>query len=220
MTVRIPPDINPSMLKSCLDLWYFRQWFWNWEWKYKIFEGELLIMSLLTLLHQIFSWLSFCLWIIFLITLMPVKVYHNYKAAFGRCEHEWVYPEGFGVVRPCNWISLLHIFINWKTLMKNVQGTSTKYLPKNIPVKNCAFWYSIVRQVNEFHWEHGLSQDWKMAVQNSIHKISALIDLATLQILIPTTFNSLLCQKWQFTLQSCHRRWFVRKRYGYISQKN
>ena len=41
-----------------------------------------------------------------------------------------------------------------------------------------------------------------MPVQNSYFKISARPDLATylLQILIPATFNSLVCQKGQFTL--------------------
>ena len=45
----------------------------------------------------------------------------------------------------------------------------------------------------------------KMPVQNSNSKISARSDLATnlLQILIPTIFNSLLCQKEQFILQLC-----------------
>ena len=52
----------------------------------------------------------------------------------------------------------------------------------------------------------------KMPVQNSNYKISARPDLATdlLQSLIPTTFNSLLCQKWQFTYLLCHRKWFLR----------
>ena len=45
-----------------------------------------------------------------------------------------------------------------------------------------------------------------MPVQNSNFKISACPDLATnlLQILIPATFNSLLCPK----------RWFVRNIFG------
>ena len=52
----------------------------------------------------------------------------------------------------------------------------------------------------------------KMLVQNSNFKNFARPDLATylLQILIPATFNSLVCQKRQFTLQLCSRRWFVR----------
>ena len=45
-----------------------------------------------------------------------------------------------------------------------------------------------------------------MAVQNNNSKILACPDLATdlLQILIPTIFNTLLCQKGQFTLQFSH----------------
>ena len=52
-----------------------------------------------------------------------------------------------------------------------------------------------------------------MPVQNSNFQISARPGLATylLRILIPTTFNSLVCQKGQFTLQPCPRRWFVRQ---------
>ena len=54
----------------------------------------------------------------------------------------------------------------------------------------------------------------KVSVQDSIHKVSAHPDLATqlLQILVPATFSSQLCQKGQFTLQQCPRRWFVRRR--------
>ena len=61
----------------------------------------------------------------------------------------------------------------------------------------------------------------KMPVQNSKFKISARPDLATnlLQILIPATINSLVYQKGQFTLQLCPRRWFVRKMFGYYTQK-
>ena len=62
-----------------------------------------------------------------------------------------------------------------------------------------------------------------MPVQNSNFKISARPDLAIstnlLQILIPATINSLVCQKGQFTLQLCPRRWFVRKIFGYYTQK-
>ena len=56
-----------------------------------------------------------------------------------------------------------------------------------------------------------------MPVQNSNFKNSARPDLATslLQILIPATINSLVCQKGQFTLQLCPGRWFVRKIFGY-----
>ena len=58
-----------------------------------------------------------------------------------------------------------------------------------------------------------------MPVQNSNFKISARPDLATylLKILIPATINSLVCQKVQFTLQFCPRRWFVRKIFGYYT---
>ena len=61
----------------------------------------------------------------------------------------------------------------------------------------------------------------KMPVQNSYFKISARPDLATylLKILIPATFNSLVCQKEQFTLQLCPRRWFVREIFGYKTPK-
>ena len=48
----------------------------------------------------------------------------------------------------------------------------------------------------------------KMPVQNSNFKISAHPDLATnlLEILIPATFDSLVCKKGQFSLQLCPRR--------------
>ena len=51
-----------------------------------------------------------------------------------------------------------------------------------------------------------------MPVQNSNFKIFARPDLAIylLQILLPATFNSLVCQRGQFTLQLCTRRWFDR----------
>ena len=57
-----------------------------------------------------------------------------------------------------------------------------------------------------------------MPVQNSNSKTSAHPDLATnpLQILIPKAFDSLLCQKEQFTLQPCPIRWFVKKIFGYF----
>ena len=60
-----------------------------------------------------------------------------------------------------------------------------------------------------------------MPVQNSNFKISARPDLATnlLQILIPATINSLVCQKGQFTLQLCPRIWFVKTIFGYYTQK-
>ena len=52
-----------------------------------------------------------------------------------------------------------------------------------------------------------LARILKMPVQNTDIQISALPELATnlLQILIPTTFYCLLCQKGQFTLQPCPR---------------
>ena len=61
----------------------------------------------------------------------------------------------------------------------------------------------------------------KMPVQNSNFKMFARPDLATnlLQILIPATFNSPVCQKGQFTLQLCPRRWFVLKISGYYTSK-
>ena len=60
-----------------------------------------------------------------------------------------------------------------------------------------------------------------MPVQNSNFKSSARPDLATNQfeILIPATFNSLVCKKGQFTLHLCLRRWFVRKIFGYYPPK-
>ena len=66
-----------------------------------------------------------------------------------------------------------------------------------------------------------LARILRMPVQNSNLKISARPDLATnlLQILIPATFNSPLCQKGQFTLQLCPRRWFVRKIFCYYHPK-
>ena len=68
-------------------------------------------------------------------------------------------------------------------------------------------------------WTAGrvLARISKMPVQNSNSKISAHPDLATqlLQILITTTFNSLLCQKEQFTLQPCQTNWFVWKIFDY-----
>ena len=60
-----------------------------------------------------------------------------------------------------------------------------------------------------------------MPAQNSNFKISARPDLATnlLQIIIPATFNSLVCYKGQFTLQLCLRSWLVRKIFGYYLLK-
>ena len=61
----------------------------------------------------------------------------------------------------------------------------------------------------------------KMPVQNSNFKMFARPDLASylLQILLPATLNSLVCQKGQFTLQLCPRRWFVRKISNYYIPK-
>ena len=60
-----------------------------------------------------------------------------------------------------------------------------------------------------------------MHIQNSTSKFSARPDLATnlLQFLIPNTFDSLLCQKTNLTLQPCPKRWFVRKMFGCYPQK-
>ena len=60
-----------------------------------------------------------------------------------------------------------------------------------------------------------------MPVQNSNSKNFARPDLGTylLQILLPATVNSLVCQKVLFTLQLCTRRWFVRKISGYFTPK-
>ena len=59
----------------------------------------------------------------------------------------------------------------------------------------------------------------KMPVRNDNSKKPACPDLATnqLQILIPTAFNSLLCQKSQFILKLCPERWFVRKIFDYYA---
>ena len=53
-----------------------------------------------------------------------------------------------------------------------------------------------------------LARILKMPVQNSNFKIFARPDLAThlFQILLPATFNNLMCQKGQFSLQVCPRR--------------
>ena len=60
-----------------------------------------------------------------------------------------------------------------------------------------------------------------MPVQNCNFKSFARPDLATylLQILISATFNSLVCQKGQFKLQLCPRRWLVRKIFDYYTPK-
>ena len=64
-----------------------------------------------------------------------------------------------------------------------------------------------------------LGQDFKSAcpkeqIQNFCRPATNL-----LQIPISTTYNSLLCQKGQFTLQLCPRRLFVRKTFGYHPPK-
>ena len=66
-----------------------------------------------------------------------------------------------------------------------------------------------------------LSQDFKNACPEQLFQNIARPYLATylLQILIPATYNSLVCQKGQFTLQLCPRRWFVRKIFGYYTPK-
>ena len=60
-----------------------------------------------------------------------------------------------------------------------------------------------------------------MPVQNSNFKISTQPDLATniLQIFIPATISSLVCQKGQFTVQLHPKRWFARKIFGYYTPK-
>ena len=61
----------------------------------------------------------------------------------------------------------------------------------------------------------------KMPVQNSKFKISAHPDLAInlIQILIPTTINSLLYQEGQSTLQLCLRIWFLSEEFGQYKPK-
>ena len=74
---------------------------------------------------------------------------------------------------------------------------------------------------NKSRYNHAISQDFIMPVQNGYFKISARPDLATylLQILIPATFHSFVCQKGQFAPQLCSRRWFVWKIFGYYTPK-
>ena len=67
-----------------------------------------------------------------------------------------------------------------------------------------------------------LSQNFKNAhIQNSSSKISACPDLATnlLQILTPTTSNSLLCQKRRLILQLSPRTWSVGKNTLFLPPK-
>ena len=60
-----------------------------------------------------------------------------------------------------------------------------------------------------------------MPVQNSNSKISVCPDSYSylVLILIPNTFNSILCQKGQFTLQVCPRQCYFSKIFGYFPQK-
>ena len=76
-------------------------------------------------------------------------------------------------------------------------------------IKNSSIWLRVLARIS------------KMPVQNSNFKNFARPDLATylLQILIPATFNSLVCQKGQFTLQLHPKRLVVRKIFGYYTQK-
>ena len=60
-----------------------------------------------------------------------------------------------------------------------------------------------------------------MPVQKSKSKVFGRPDLDAnlIQFLILTTFNSILCQKGQFTLRLHPRRSFVSKIFGYYLQK-
>ena len=58
---------------------------------------------------------------------------------------------------------------------------------------------------------------YEQKLEPPIDRTSSTTNL--LQIVIPATINSLVCQKGQFTLQLCPRRWFVRKIFGYYTQK-
>ena len=80
-------------------------------------------------------------------------------------------------------------------------------------------WWDVLRKL---HIARVLARISKVPVQNSNSKISVCPDLATnlLQIRIPTTFNSLLCQKKQkFTLKLLSERSFVRRILVYYPQK-
>ena len=61
-----------------------------------------------------------------------------------------------------------------------------------------------------------------MPVQNSNSKNFRCHDLAIylLQTLVPATFNSISCQKRQFTLQLCLKRWVVREIFGFTPKKS
>ena len=81
----------------------------------------------------------------------------------------------------------------------------------------CVVWYIQYRS----YPGRVLARISKMPVQNSNFKRNSRPDLAIylLQILIPATFNILVCQKGQLTLPLCPRRWFVRKIFGYYTSK-
>ena len=76
-------------------------------------------------------------------------------------------------------------------------------------------------QFTEGYGIGSLARILKMPVQNNNSKISAGSDIVAnlLQILIPTIFKILLCQKSLFTLQLCPEGWFVREIFGYYPQK-
>ena len=61
----------------------------------------------------------------------------------------------------------------------------------------------------------------KMLVLDSYLKISACPDLATdlFKILIPTTFNNLLCQKGEFILKPCPKIFLDRETIDYYLKK-
>ena len=67
---------------------------------------------------------------------------------------------------------------------------------------------SPISPVEPWGLRRGCPQVRRTAGDKHALSISACTDLASylLQILIPTTFNSLLCQKGQFTLQLCLKR--------------
>ena len=71
----------------------------------------------------------------------------------------------------------------------------------------------VIRTGGEWEANRVLARISKMPGQNRNSKISARPDLAInlLQILLTKTCNSLLCQKRQFILQPCPRRWFLGK---------
>ena len=77
---------------------------------------------------------------------------------------------------------------------------------------------SIIRTLKS----QGLSQDFKNACpKQQFQKFcpSRFSYLSTSNPYIPATFNSLVCQKGQFTLQLCLRRWFGKKIFSYYTPK-